>query len=250
MFHIEGVVDEIARERLQEFLIGRRIGGPDIIHRLDQTASHEVLPDAIDGDAGKKGIFTRSQPAGQDIAPVFVRIQGNRGRIQRLRRHRDQKPWMQDVTRFTGKNRDISSGTVLLRHTRKEVRKSVIVFLGPLLERVIVAAGARQTHPQEGLGRILGQIYWILLDQEVAGRPVLGRVARSREDLTDESVPGFRLLYAVTDELIVGAHAPGRQFATRDQQDIGPLVGPVVDVLGPSQQRVDQLRPLAGTGVV
>ena len=83
---------------------------------------------------------------------------------------------------------------VLHADAREQVGHLVILRLRPLLQRMIVAAGAGDALAQERLGGVLGDVDRVLVQDEVVQRAVLPRAAGRREDLAGELVPRLVLL--------------------------------------------------------
>ena len=59
---------EVLSQGVEERTIRRRIGGPQIVDRLDQPSAHDVRPDAIDGHLREVGIAVGHDPVAQDIS--------------------------------------------------------------------------------------------------------------------------------------------------------------------------------------
>ncbi len=68
-------------------------------------------------------------------------------------------------------------------HARKEIGHAVVVLLGPLRQRMIVAMGAGDVDAQKRLGHVLRDVQRIAVDHPVVGRAILQRVAGGGDDL-------------------------------------------------------------------
>ena len=53
---IEFMVDEVLGHRVEQGRIARRIGGADVVHRLDDPSPKEVAPDTIGRGLGEEWI--------------------------------------------------------------------------------------------------------------------------------------------------------------------------------------------------
>src|SRR5688500_17599052 len=86
MTHVITSLGEFGSERLEQRRVRRRIGWTQIVHRLDQAATEEMLPHAVDNGASEKGIIRRSQPGSHWDAAVITSVDRRRGRTKWLRR--------------------------------------------------------------------------------------------------------------------------------------------------------------------
>ena len=86
---------------------------------------------------------------------------------------------------------------------------------------------------EECLGHILRDIKGVAMDRPVIGGAILARVARGRVDLVDELVPGLVGCHALADPVVVAPYTFVGEVVARYQQQVGPLVSPVVDELRP-----------------
>ena len=87
----------------------------------------------------------------------------------------------------------------------EERREAVVVLLAPLLERMVVAAGALNAQAQEELGRVFELRRWRPSPRDT--RPTGGLcpdVAGGGEDLADELVVRLVLVQAVADPVVEG----------------------------------------------
>ena len=69
----------------------------------------------------------------------------------------------------------------------EQVRHLVILRLRPLLQRMIVAAGAGDALAEKRLRRVLADLDRVLVQDEVIQRAVLPGAARAQEDLAGET---------------------------------------------------------------
>ena len=83
-----------------------------------------------------------------------------------------------------------------------------------------------------------------------AGGAVVQIAPLRRQDAARKLVPWLVVGHVLPHVLIKGTHRWLRQLAAGNQQQIGPLVRPVIDVFGPPQQRVNQPSPAIGLFVV
>ena len=78
------------------------------------------------------------------------------------------------------------------------------------------------------------------MDRKEIGGTVFKAGAARRDDHSHKAVPRDVLGHAVAHPLVVGVERLGPQFRACHQEDVGPLVRPVVDELWPSQQKINQ----------
>ena len=122
--------------------------------------------------------------------------------------------------------------------------QAVEVVLAPDLERMMMALGAFQPDAEEQLADDRRDLVGRAAIAKERGRAVAPGAPLGRDQLADELVVGHVLAKRVANPGVEGhgrldAHAIGI-----GPQQVGPLVGPEVGVLGPIEQRVDQLLAL------
>ncbi len=111
---------------------------------------------------------------------------------------------------------------------------------------MVVALGAVDRHAQERHRYRFGQLRRILVQHEEVRRAVFQRAAGGRHQVAGELVPRRVGRHVVANPVIVGPHRRRPQLLAVDQQQVAPLVGPIVDKLRPRQQLLDQLVALVG----
>ncbi len=84
--------------------------------------------------------------------------------------------------------------------------------------------------------RRLGQVGRVLVQHEEVGRAVLQRASRGGDQLADQLVPRRVGRHVVANPIVVRPHRRRLEPLAVDQQQVGPLVGPVVDELRPREQ--------------
>ena len=158
---------------------------------------------------------------------------------------RAQQARMIDVAGSLGEDDGVARIVAVLHaDAREQIRHLVILRLRPLFQRMIVAARAGEALAQKRLRGVFGDLDRVLVQDEVIQRAVLPRAAGAGEDLAGEFVPRLVLFDAVANPVVEGPHRVRTKLAARDQQQIGPFVGPVVDELVALEKLVDQLRAL------
>ena len=152
---------------------------------------------------------------------------------------------MVDVARCFGEHHGLARlGAVLHADARKQIRELEILLLGPLFERMVVAAGARDALAEKRLGHVFRQIDGIFMQHEVIERPVLTGAAGTGKNLAGELVPGLVGLHPVADPIVESPHRGRTQLTAGNQQQVGPFVGPIIDEFVLLQEAVDQLGAL------
>ena len=162
---IEFVLDEVLRQGVEQFGIDGGIGVAEIIDRIDDSASQEMLPDAIDLGAGEEGIVWPGDPVRQRPEAIGFRGKGRRGRSREARR---QNLIGDGMLQFAGAVEvdDLLAGELVLveliatvvfedaiANAGEEGGQAVVVRLRPPVEGVVVAFGTLQPQPQKHLSR-------------------------------------------------------------------------------------------------
>ena len=93
---------------------------------------------------------------------------------------------------------------------------------------------------------VFGQVGHVLVQQEVIGRPIAQPAAVGRHHFAGKAVPRFVVGHALPHPLVERPHRRLWQPTGGDEQQVGPLVRPVIDVFRPLQQSIDQ--PVAAVG--
>ena len=112
-----------------------------------------------------------------------------------------------------------------------------------------VAPGAQHPHADEDLRDSFERLVRVLADQVIRASGIVGRTTP-----TDQQLPGHLVERHVRRDRVADPFAEGirRRFTqshARVLQQIAPLQRPVIDELGPSEQGINGLGPLAGFGV-
>src|SRR5258707_8447537 len=93
MAQAEAAADKVLGERVEEALIGWRIGDAEVVDGLDNSPPEITLPDPVDNGAGKVWISRRRHPGRQLHPDIFARrfvleIAGEVSRLDSLFRPR------------------------------------------------------------------------------------------------------------------------------------------------------------------
>ena len=138
----------------------RRVGLAQVVLGLDQPAAQEVPPDAVDQRLGEVRVVRRRQPVGEVLPAVGGAVERQRLAVERRRRHRRRRGAGAARRRSAATARCTSPArSPFFRPTRAEqVGHRPVLVLGPLLQRVVVAAAAGDRHAQERDRRRLGQV--------------------------------------------------------------------------------------------
>ena len=125
----------------------------------------------------------------------------------------------------------------------KERRGAVVVVLRPALEGVVVALGALHADAEEQLRRRLRQVRWVRGDAVVIRRRVREPTADGGQQLPDHHIDAGVLVDMIVQPFLEDKGAFDLNRLAIAAQDIGPFQRPQVSILGPVQQRVDELGP-------
>ena len=175
MLQVEALLGEVDGQRVEQFGVAGRVGGPHVVDRLDQSAAQQIGHVAVDHVAGEKRIVGAGQPVGKRLPPV-----GRFGRRLAFERRRLHHLAGARVAHFAAgaDQHDLLVAeqaeflAPLDAHAGKEGGEAVVVVLAVFLERVMVALGAGQPHAQEQLAGRLGPVLRVVGDAVEIGRAV------------------------------------------------------------------------------
>src|SRR6185369_5221036 len=71
IFEIQLMGHKIARDRLEQLGRVRRVRRAKIVHRVDESASQEIAPEAIDEGAREQWILLGGKPVGQRLTAIW-----------------------------------------------------------------------------------------------------------------------------------------------------------------------------------
>ena len=253
--HVEPVLDEVRGDRRKQLLVRRGVGRAQVVDRMHETAAEQAAPHAVHDRARELRVVGRCQPCGDIGPPVLARSRRHGHPVERAWRQRDAQPRMQDLSfvrrvherclAFRGER------AVVVFHgdAREQVRELVVVALGPLLHRVVVAPRARERQAEKRLRVVLGDVDRIPMDQEVIGGAHAIGASRSRRELADEAVPGRVGGNRRPNPVVERSDVALTERPARHEQHVGPLVRPEIDELRTLEQRVHEPRALVGCRV-
>ena len=242
--------EEVAGEPLHQGFVGGGIGGAKVVLGVDQATAEKVPPDSVHHRPSEIGILGFRQPIGKRLAAVSRSGDRQGGVVERLGRHQLAGA---RVVRFPfgrRKHHNVAGSAAILQlDSGEEARHAIVLVLGPLLQRMIVATGAGQRHPEERHARTLGDVDRVAMEREIVG----GSVAQGRpfrgDDRPRKLIPRLIVGNALSHKAIKRPHRGGRELVRRDEEEVRPPVGPVVDELRASKEPVDELDTLGGVFV-
>ena len=239
LMNVEARLDELRRQGVEQFGIGGRVREPRVIDRLDQTAAKEMCPGAIHDVAREEGILRRSHPLGEQLAAVPFRRFFWRWFTQRVSEHGLVSSWM---FRSPGVASDqhLALRSWFERDLREERFHAKVISLAPAIERMMVALRALDARAEQHLRDRRGLLAG-LLDrfEDVAGR-LISQQSFGRQQFASEAVEWLVGREAVTHPAVVGVCSGMSQRRAFDSQQVRPFQRPIVGVLRPLEQLVDQ----------
>ena len=96
---------------------------------------------------------------------------------------------------------------------------------------MIVALGTSDREPHERLASVFSHSFRILIDGVIVCCAVLKSFAARRNDFPGELIPRRVLLNVTTDPGVICFDAVGSKQIAIEHQQIGPTVGPIVNIL-------------------
>ena len=190
---VEPVLDEILGQRGEQLFVRSRVGGAHVIHRVDQAAAHEVGPHAVHYGPREVRVLWAESASWRNAA------RRSSGRIERQACRRaasggsgSQQPRMIDVARMPWRTPRTSPGSApfFTPDPREQIGDLVILLLGPLLERMVVAARAGDALAQNACVRVLGEVDGILVQRRnSSARRSAACCPKSGEDLVARTGP-------------------------------------------------------------
>src|SRR5438067_1317105 len=115
--------------------MARRIGAAEIVDRVDDAATEQVKPNAIDGGPREKGILRTRQPARQDLAPISMSRNGWIGVPEKFWRNHLAGPRLDDLALMSGKDCLLfvvnlnEERTITILQAGEKGRQAVIIVL-------------------------------------------------------------------------------------------------------------------------
>ena len=246
-------VGEVLRQRVEQFVVARRVRVAEVVHRIDDALAHQVEPDAVDDRLGEERVApapsaSRPAPRGgpRPASRRRRRRRGTRGAITLPVRGCVTSPSRSPkTTSAAGAGRrpaPARPASVFCLHPREPRGHAVVVVLRPALERVVVALRALHADAEEELRRRLGEALRVLRDAVVVRRRVGERAAAGGDQLAHDLVERRVLL-----DVVRGA-TPGRRACPSPGSSCGSTASTSAHFSaqksaysGRVQQRVDEL---------
>ena len=231
----------------KERLVARRVRLADIVHRLDQSDAEEIRPHAVRDRAREIRILRGGQPIHERLATVAGKILRERLSRERTRHLRFARERLHKVAVIRGEHDAvaIAASAIFEPHPSEQIGVAVVVVVRPLLHRVIVAARAIRRDAEESHRSLLRKVAWVGRDHEVIRRAILQRAPARHQQTSRELIPRRVRRHLVADPFVIRPHRRHRQLALRHEQQVAPLVGPVVRELRPLQHLLDHAVALA-----
>lgn len=140
VLQIEFVLDEILRQRIEQFGIAGRIRDAHVIHGIDQATAHEMSPIPIDDGTGEERIAWLYHPIHQPLAWVLILVDLQARPIQPMRLHDFAGGRIANLPIGPNEDRRLLGGfTTLAAQSAKKSLKLIVIVLAPFLIRMMMA---------------------------------------------------------------------------------------------------------------
>ena len=261
---VEAALEELLGQVVEQLGVGGRVPRADVVDRLHDPDAEQVAPEPVDVAPGEVRVVPRGDPGRQLLAAGGLLVGLVVARERELGRRHLPGPLVLDLAArdvgddlverlplFDGRGAKLlalACGIGLEPDLGEEGRGLVILVLRPALEGMVVALVAVEPDRHEQVRRVLHRLGGIAEDLEVRRRRVLAVRAAGRQDRAGELVVGRVPGHLIADPLAIGDGSFDAQELAVHVEQVGPLVGPVLDVLLAADQAVDQLLAL-GAGV-
>ena len=128
MLQVIAALDKLRVEPLPKLWVARRIAGAQIVHRLHQSNSEEVFPDAVHHRSAKLRVLRIGHPLGQLLARIRSRLKHQRLMIQRLRCHRLLRTRLRHRRHLQGHLLQLKASLVHLLHLFRHLLAGLLHF--------------------------------------------------------------------------------------------------------------------------
>ena len=214
------LVGEVLRQRIEQFVVARRVRVAEVVDRIDDALAHQVEPDAVGDRLREERVLGRGQPVGEHAAAVLAGLHLGVADAHVARLHRLAGARLSDLARACeedhlrgvgrrGRGLRADDRLGLGLHLREPRGHAVVVVLAPALEGMVVALRALHPHAEEELGGGFGQALRVLGDAVVVRGRVGEGVAVGGDDRLHHLVPR-RVLLELLPEPRLEAVAPLR----------------------------------------
>lgn len=242
-FQVELLLHEVLARGGEERFVAGGIGDAEVIDGLDEATAEKVCPHAVHDGALEELIIGAGEPVRERDASILAG--GHRDGLQGIERTRR--------LRFAGERRDeialrvaekhafIGLRAVFRAHTGEEIREGVVLIVGPLFHRVVVTLRAADGGAEEGDADGFGALRRLVIEDEKVAAAVLERAAGGGEQITHHGVPRRVRGDVTADPVVIRPHGLRHEFVAIHEEEIAPSMRPVIDELGPLQQRVNEV---------
>lgn len=245
---VEFLLHEVLARGGEERLVAGGIGDAEVIDGLDESAAEKVRPHAVHDGALEEFVVSAREPVREGDASILAG--GHRDGLQGIERARR--------LRFAGERRDeialgvaekhafVGLRAVFGAHAGEEIREGVVLIVGPLFHRVVVAFRAADGGAEEGHADGFGALRRLVVEDEKVPAAVLECAAGGGEQITHHGVPRRVRGDVTADPVVIRPHGLRHEFVAIHEEEIAPTMRPVIDELRPLQQRVDETVTFVG----
>ena len=190
-FEVVFVVGESPGQFVEKLGVGGRIGNPYVINRFDDALSEEVSPNQVSQISREEGVFRRSAPIGQDLTSVVSTFDFRSFSTKEFGRHGLFVNGVVDFSAFAVVNDGLSGiGSSFPSYLTEKGSEGIVIVLGPLIKRVVMALGALDTHSHKYLGDVFGDLEVVAVHLVVVGRGIDEGASRGSQQFPDDLIHG------------------------------------------------------------
>ena len=223
---VELLLHDLITQSSEEWLVTRGIGDAEVIDGFDEAGAEKVCPHSVHDGALEEFVICARQPLSKRDTTV-LRGSESHGlqRIERSRRLRFSGERSDKISlRIREENTLVSLCSVFRANAGEEIGKGVILIVGPLFHRVVMALCTADGGAEKGDADGLGALGGLIVKDEKVTRTIFQCAPGDREQIAHHGIPGRVGSDMATDPIVVRPHGRGGEFITIHEQQIAPAV--------------------------